>query len=52
MSIPKDEAVNQNQNAIGAQTDYKIIGIEPGAGYNEIDSDCHGRLWVKGLEDS
>ena len=33
VAIPaKDNAVNENANGIGAQTDYEIIGIEPGAG--------------------
>ena len=36
LSIPKDEAVNQNKNAIGAQTEYKITGIEPGAGLMKL----------------
>ncbi|WP_066062093.1 glycine betaine ABC transporter substrate-binding protein [Neobacillus soli] len=30
--ITKETAKNKNDNSIGAQTDYKIIGIEPGAG--------------------
>lgn len=33
VSIPKDNAaVNENENGIGAQTEYEIVGIEPGAG--------------------
>ena len=28
--------MNQNSNEIGAQTDYKIIGIEPGAGLMKL----------------
>ena len=36
LSIPKDEAVNQNKNAIGTQTEYKITGIEPGAGLMKL----------------
>ena len=32
LAIPKDTSVNQSSNEIGVQTDYKIIGIEPGAG--------------------
>ena len=28
--------MNQNDLAIGAQTDYKIIGIEPGAGIMKL----------------
>ncbi|MCL6572572.1 MAG: ABC transporter permease subunit [Bacillus sp. (in: Bacteria)] len=33
VAIPKDpKTVNENTNDIGVQTDYKIIGIEPGAG--------------------
>ncbi len=36
LAIPKDTSVNQNSNEIGAQTDYKIIGIEPGAGLMKL----------------
>ena len=36
LSIPKDEAVNQNKNAIGTQTEYRITGIEPGAGLMKL----------------
>lgn len=33
VAIPKEKSsVNGNGNEIGAQTDYKIVGIEPGAG--------------------
>ena len=48
VSIPKDEAVNQNQNEIGAQTDYKIIGIEPGAGIMKL---THTAIEEYGLKD-
>ncbi|MFF2445592.1 glycine betaine ABC transporter substrate-binding protein [Neobacillus sp. NPDC058068] len=30
--ITKETAVNKDDNSIGAQTDYRMIGIEPGAG--------------------
>ena len=36
LSIPKDNAANQNNNAIGTQTEYKITGIEPGAGIMKL----------------
>ncbi len=36
LSIPKDDAVNQSNNEIGTQTEYKIIGIEPGAGLMKL----------------
>ena len=36
MAISKDKSVNQNSNEIGAQTDYEIIGIEPGAGLMKL----------------
>ena len=42
----KRRSVNQNTNEIGAQTDYKIIGIEPGAGINEVNKDSYRRLWI------
>ncbi|WP_338450590.1 glycine betaine ABC transporter substrate-binding protein [Niallia oryzisoli] len=32
MAIPEKEEIGGNANGIGKQTDYKIIGIEPGAG--------------------
>ena len=32
VSIPEDKAVNENANGIGAQIEYEIVGIEPGAG--------------------
>ncbi|KAB2334891.1 ABC transporter permease subunit [Cytobacillus depressus] len=32
LSFTKSTAGNENGNGIGAKTDYKIIGIEPGAG--------------------
>ena len=36
LSIPKDDVENQNDLAIGTQTEYKIIGIEPGAGLMKL----------------
>ena len=36
LSIPKDDVENQNDLAIGTQTEYKIIGIEPGAGIMKL----------------
>jgi glycine betaine/proline transport system substrate-binding protein len=36
LSIPKDNTANQNNNAIGTQTEYKITGIEPGAGLMKL----------------
>ena len=36
LSIPKDDVENQNDLAIGKQTEYKIIGIEPGAGIMKL----------------
>ena len=37
LAIPKDKPVNKiATNEIGAQTDYKIIGIEPGAGLMKL----------------
>ncbi|MED3549709.1 glycine betaine ABC transporter substrate-binding protein [Cytobacillus praedii] len=39
VAIPKDKAaVNENANGIGAQTDYEIVGIEPGAGLMGLTS--------------
>lgn len=39
VAIPKDkDAVNENANGIGAQTDYEIVGIEPGAGLMGLTS--------------
>ena len=32
LAIPEDKAINENVNVIGTQTEYEIIGIEPGAG--------------------
>jgi len=32
LAIPQGDAVNENASEIGTQTDYEIIGIEPGAG--------------------
>lgn len=32
MAIPEKEEIGGNANGIGKETDYKIIGIEPGAG--------------------
>lgn len=40
LSLPKDTPVNQNTNEIGAKTDYKIIGIEPGAGLMKLTKDA------------
>ena len=36
LSIPKDDVGNQNDLAIGTQTEYKITGIEPGAGLMKL----------------
>ena len=36
LSIPKDDVENQNDLAIGTQTEYKITGIEPGAGLMKL----------------
>ncbi|HVH96704.1 MAG TPA: glycine betaine ABC transporter substrate-binding protein [Bacillus sp. (in: firmicutes)] len=36
LSIPKDDLENQNDLAIGTQTEYKITGIEPGAGLMQL----------------
>ncbi len=37
LALPKDKPVNNTAtNDIGAQTDYKIIGIEPGAGLMKL----------------
>ena len=36
LSIPKDEWRIRMIYAIGTQTEYKIIGIEPGAGLMEL----------------
>ncbi|MED3574696.1 glycine betaine ABC transporter substrate-binding protein [Cytobacillus praedii] len=39
VAIPKEkDAVNENANGIGAQTDYEIVGIEPGAGLMGLTS--------------
>lgn len=39
VAIPKDkDAVNGNANSIGAQTEYEIVGIEPGAGLMGLTS--------------
>ncbi|KOP83326.1 glycine betaine ABC transporter substrate-binding protein [Cytobacillus solani] len=39
LAIPKDKAaVNGNVNGIGAQTEYEIVGIEPGAGLMGLTS--------------
>lgn len=36
VAIPENKAtVNENANGIGAQTEYEIVGIEPGAGVME-----------------
>ena len=32
LAIPQDKAINENTSVIGTQTEYEIIGIEPGAG--------------------
>lgn len=48
LSIPKDEAENQNDLAIGTQTEYKITGIEPGAGLMQLTK---GAIEDYGLED-
>ena len=32
LAIPQGDTVNENASEIGTQTDYEIIGIEPGAG--------------------
>ena len=37
---------NQNDLAIGTQTEYKIIGIEPGAGIMKLTNTANKRLWV------
>lgn len=44
----KDNTGNENANGIGAQTDYKIIGIEPGAG---IMAQAKNSLTDYGLDD-
>ncbi|WP_066290859.1 glycine betaine ABC transporter substrate-binding protein [Bacillus sp. FJAT-29937] len=47
LSFTKSTAVDENASGIGAQTDYKIIGIEPGAG---IMTTSHQMLEEYGLE--
>lgn len=36
LAFSKDTNVNENAKGIGAQTDYQIIGIEPGAGLMKL----------------
>lgn len=36
LAFPKDTPVAKNSNEIGTKTDYKIIGIEPGAGVMKL----------------
>ncbi|EKN66923.1 glycine/betaine-binding protein precursor [Neobacillus bataviensis LMG 21833] len=47
LSFTKSTTGNENANGIGAQTDYQIIGIEPGAG---IMKSAHQMLKDYGLE--
>lgn len=47
LSFTKSTAVDENASGIGAKTDYKIIGIEPGAG---IMTTSHQMLEEYGLE--
>lgn len=49
VAIPQNKAtVNENASGIGAQTDYRIVGIEPGAGIMESTNKA---LADYGLED-
>ena len=48
LSIPKDDVENQNDLAIGTQTEYKITGIEPGAGLMKLTKNA---IEDYGLED-
>ncbi|OMP66246.1 glycine betaine ABC transporter substrate-binding protein [Domibacillus epiphyticus] len=47
LGFAKEEAVQENPSDIGAQTEYKIIGIEPGAG---IMTQARNALKDYGLE--